>query len=152
MTNRFLSCIIEKPLREWRNWQTRTFEGRVVLPYGFDPRFPHQQKAPSNRCFLFFLCAGNGIGRTRPLGKCVSIIPLEITGTVISATPVSSVHLVIGAFCFSLCGKWAWANPSLGKMRQHYSFGDNSLCYLCDPRFLGAPSNSVILLTEYHAK
>ena len=30
--------------REWRNWQTRTFEGRVVLPYGFDPRLPHQQK------------------------------------------------------------------------------------------------------------
>ena len=31
-------------LREWRNWQTRTFEGRVVLPYGFNSRLPHQQK------------------------------------------------------------------------------------------------------------
>ena len=32
------------PLREWRNWQTRTFEGRVVLPYGFNSRFPHQKR------------------------------------------------------------------------------------------------------------
>ncbi len=28
-------------MREWRNWQTRTFEGRVVLPYGFKSRFSH---------------------------------------------------------------------------------------------------------------
>ena len=55
-----------------------------------------------------FLCAGNGLGRTRPFGKCASIIPLEITVSVISATPVSSVHLLLGAFCFSLCGKWGY--------------------------------------------
>ncbi len=30
--------------REWRNWQTRTFEGRVVYPYGFKSRLSHQQK------------------------------------------------------------------------------------------------------------
>ena len=30
--------------REWRNWQTRTFEGRVVTPYGFKSRFSHQPK------------------------------------------------------------------------------------------------------------
>ena len=29
-------------MREWRNWQTRTFEGRVVTPYGFKSRFSHQ--------------------------------------------------------------------------------------------------------------
>ena len=29
-------------MREWRNWQTRTFEGRVVLPYGFKSRLSHQ--------------------------------------------------------------------------------------------------------------
>ena len=33
-------------MREWRNWQTRTFEGRVVTPYGFKSRFSHQ-KAPA---------------------------------------------------------------------------------------------------------
>ena len=33
-----------KKTREWRNWQTRTFEGRVVTPYGFKSRFPHQAK------------------------------------------------------------------------------------------------------------
>ena len=31
-------------MREWRNWQTRTFEGRVVTPYGFKSRFSHQNK------------------------------------------------------------------------------------------------------------
>ena len=30
-------------MREWRNWQTRTFEGRVVTPYGFKSRFSHQK-------------------------------------------------------------------------------------------------------------
>ena len=28
--------------REWRNRQTRTFEGRVVIPYGFKSRLSHQ--------------------------------------------------------------------------------------------------------------
>lgn len=30
-----------KNLRSWRNWQTRTFEGRMVLPYGFKSHRPH---------------------------------------------------------------------------------------------------------------
>ena len=30
-------------MREWRNWQTRTFEGRVDLPYGFKSRFSHHK-------------------------------------------------------------------------------------------------------------
>ena len=34
-----------KNMREWRNWQTRTFEGRVVHPYGFKSRFSHHEKA-----------------------------------------------------------------------------------------------------------
>ena len=42
-------------MREWRNWQTRTFEGRVVTPYGFKSRFSHQ-KAPEQiaRVFCFY--------------------------------------------------------------------------------------------------
>ena len=44
LTKSFFSCIIIKPLREWRNRQTRTFEGRVISSYGFKSRFPHQQK------------------------------------------------------------------------------------------------------------
>ena len=32
-------------MREWRNRQTRTFEGRVVIPYGFKSRLSHQKKA-----------------------------------------------------------------------------------------------------------
>ena len=39
-------------MREWRNWQTRTFEGRVVTPYGFKSRLSHQEKRPfSNGLF-----------------------------------------------------------------------------------------------------
>ena len=39
-------------MREWRNWQTRTFEGRVDSPYGFKSRFSHQYKHPKG-CLLF---------------------------------------------------------------------------------------------------
>ena len=40
--------------REWRNWQTRTFEGRVVTPYGFKSRFSHQKDTDGkSRPFLF---------------------------------------------------------------------------------------------------
>ena len=45
--------------REWRNWQTRTFEGRVDLPYGFKSRFSHHPKSTcSSECFLFCLAHG----------------------------------------------------------------------------------------------
>ena len=30
-------------MREWRNRQTRTFEGRVFPTYGFKSRLPHQK-------------------------------------------------------------------------------------------------------------
>ena len=32
-----LGCL----LRMWRNWYTRTFEGRVALPCEFESRHPH---------------------------------------------------------------------------------------------------------------
>ena len=51
---------VKVDMREWRNWQTRTFEGRVVLPYGFNSRFPHQQKThfcqPTKVRFLNIVC------------------------------------------------------------------------------------------------
>ena len=53
MTFHFLYDIILNVLREWRNWQTRTFEGRVVLPYGFNSRLPHQQKEDFQPEILF---------------------------------------------------------------------------------------------------
>ena len=37
-------CIIAMFTREWRNWQTRTFEGRVDFPYGFKSRLSHQSE------------------------------------------------------------------------------------------------------------
>ena len=40
-------------VREWRNWQTRTFEGRVVTPYGFKSRFSHQEKQVVDLLFHF---------------------------------------------------------------------------------------------------
>ena len=39
-----LICVAKEAtrnMREWRNWQTRTFEGRVDSPYGFKSRFSH---------------------------------------------------------------------------------------------------------------
>ena len=40
-------------MREWRNWQTRTFEGRVVTPYGFKSRFSHHND--TRKCVVFVL-------------------------------------------------------------------------------------------------
>ena len=47
--------------REWRNWQTRTFEGRVVYPYGFKSRLSHQKRAHFGVLFLLSLCEGMGL-------------------------------------------------------------------------------------------
>ena len=40
--------------REWRNRQTRTFEGRVFSTYGFKSRLSHQTKIRSLRITDFF--------------------------------------------------------------------------------------------------
>ena len=40
-------------MREWRNWQTRTFEGRVVTPYGFKSRFSHHSISKRNRSISY---------------------------------------------------------------------------------------------------
>ena len=39
--------------REWRNWQTRTFEGRVDLPYGFKSRFSHHKGISKKKLMPF---------------------------------------------------------------------------------------------------
>ena len=41
-------------MREWRNRQTRTFEGRVVIPYGFKSRLSHQNRVITFVIALFF--------------------------------------------------------------------------------------------------
>ena len=42
-------------MRRWRNWQTRTFEVRVVYPWGFKSPPSHQK--PEHIVFWFFCCA-----------------------------------------------------------------------------------------------
>ena len=44
-------------MRGWRNWQTRTFEVRVVYPWGFESP-PSHQKPVHIVCWFFFLCEG----------------------------------------------------------------------------------------------
>ena len=55
LTNAENGVILFKHLREWRNRQTRTFEGRVSLMYGFKSRFPHQDKDRIKFRSLFFI-------------------------------------------------------------------------------------------------
>ncbi len=56
MTNEIRCVIISfVGMREWRNWQTRTFEGRVVTPYGFKSRFSHHKKTPDQSVWCFFV-------------------------------------------------------------------------------------------------
>lgn len=42
-----LHGLREQNMRGWRNWQTRTFEVRVVYPWGFKSP-PSHQKNPRN--------------------------------------------------------------------------------------------------------
>ncbi len=50
----FIVYNIKCSTREWRNRQTRTFEGRVSLMYGFKSRFPHQDKDQVQLGLYFF--------------------------------------------------------------------------------------------------
>ena len=54
LTNANFGVILFKHLREWRNRQTRTFEGRVVIPYGFKSRLSHQTPPFSWWSFYLF--------------------------------------------------------------------------------------------------
>ena len=47
--------VVKSNMREWRNWQTRTFEGRVDSPYGFKSRFSHQRHLRKWVLFFFLL-------------------------------------------------------------------------------------------------
>ena len=47
-------------MRGWRNWQTRTFEVRVVYPWGFESP-PSHQKPVHIVCWFFFLCEGGNL-------------------------------------------------------------------------------------------
>ena len=62
MTNKRKCGIISNVgKREWRNWQTRTFEGRVVTPYGFKSRFSHHSAVPNSTAETY-KCGYGGIG------------------------------------------------------------------------------------------
>ena len=60
LTKPFLGVIVYEHLREWRNRQTRTFEGRVVIPYGFKSRLSHQIKNLHFSVGSLFLCQKTG--------------------------------------------------------------------------------------------
>ena len=51
-------------MRGWRNWQTRTFEVRVVYPWGFESP-PSHQKPVHIVCWFFFFCLCDGRGSNR---------------------------------------------------------------------------------------
>ena len=47
-------------MREWRNWQTRTFEGRVVYTVRVQVPFLAPQKTRLMTSFLFYITVGAG--------------------------------------------------------------------------------------------
>ena len=57
--------------REWRNRQTRTFEGRVVIPYGFKSRLSHQNRVDTLRLSALFFCWDLNPKRVRSVKKTV---------------------------------------------------------------------------------
>ena len=63
---RCIIYLLRKALRnprEWRNWQTRTFEGRVDNTVRVQVPFPAPKKQVGNRLPVFLF--GNGLRRTR---------------------------------------------------------------------------------------
>ena len=53
LTTPDLSCIMGESTREWRNWQTRTFEGRVVYTVRVQvPFLAPTEKAGQLVCFF----------------------------------------------------------------------------------------------------
>ena len=64
LTKGICGGIVYKHLREWRNRQTRTFEGRVVIPYGFKSRLSHQDLGYLTK--VFFLCLSLAKMRLNP--------------------------------------------------------------------------------------
>ena len=65
LTKPFLGVIVYEHLREWRNRQTRTFEGRVVIPYGFKSRLSHQKQSIPIGMLCFFVMIKTGLGPER---------------------------------------------------------------------------------------
>ena len=61
-------------MRGWRNWQTRTFEVRVVYPWGFESPPSHQKPVHIVCWFFFFVCAMEGArtGRRRIAPQAIS--------------------------------------------------------------------------------
>ena len=67
MTTEKKSSIIPSLTREWRNRQTRTFEGRVFLRTGSSPVSRTRIRAKNNLAFIFLLyCHYPERGRDRP--------------------------------------------------------------------------------------
>ena len=54
-------------MRRWRNWQTRTFEVRVVYPWGFESPPSHQKASRFLTC-LFSMSRSGGMADTLVLG------------------------------------------------------------------------------------
>ncbi len=51
---------IPDDMREWRNWQTRTFEGRVVIRTGSSPVSRTKQEMTPKGCHFLFVIKDEG--------------------------------------------------------------------------------------------
>ena len=61
------SSLLVNTVRMWRNWYTRTFEGRVALPCEFESRHPHFQ-SKSDQLFTGHFLIGANDGGMRGCG------------------------------------------------------------------------------------
>ena len=70
-TSETVELQLNDGMRGWRNWQTRTFEVRVVYPWGFESPPSHQEKlhgiSKKIRCSVeFSFCRGSGYCQILP--------------------------------------------------------------------------------------
>ena len=91
-------------MRGWRNWQTRTFEVRVVYPWGFESP-PSHQKPVHIVCWFFFLCEGGGLeqgGGIYAASKATVRLCLACGSQPVGMSTVEAVDRKISwLFCFS---------------------------------------------------
>ena len=90
--------------REWRNRQTRTFEGRVVIPYGFKSRLSHHPKGDGvfTKASSLLYAAVAELADALDSGSSESnFIRVQVPSAAPGKTPVTmSFGMVTGVFMF----------------------------------------------------
>ena len=92
-------------MRGWRNWQTRTFEVRVVYPWGFESPPSHQKASRFLTCLFFYeqkWWNGRHAGFRHQFLVSEGSSPFFCTSEKTRSSPEGS-GAACGSFCLFMC-------------------------------------------------